>query len=158
MVLPATLGMLAGWALDTRSPRLEMILSRCGADTWSGLLRVLPLHWSCLPAMHAGMVGAVLIAVLLRRLAQRHHSDAPMRADLLHHAVGLLWMLVGMSAGSIIGEWAAMRLIGSLPLPLEHSAALIPVGMFTGMLLGMLAHTALQRAARPRTRAASLTP
>jgi hypothetical protein len=143
MLLPGTLGMLSGLALDARGAGLELLTSQCGVLATRGFFAISYLHWSDLPAMHIGMVCAGLGAAPLRRLTKaRVHSS--LRVELLGRGLCLAWMLVGMTFGSMLCEWSAIEFIAA-PLS-DWSAVVVTGGMFAGMIGGMVAHTALNRA------------
>lgn len=145
MLLPGTLGMLAGLALDVRGPGLALITSQCSADTMPGFLQVSILHWSGLPAMHIGMLSAGLSAVSLRRLTGPCTRPS-LGADFLRYAACSVWMLVGMTVGSMLCERWAIGLVGA---PASGQSAIFMLGgMFAGMVWGMVAYTAFNRAGK----------
>jgi hypothetical protein len=149
MLLPGLLGMLAGLMLDARGPGPQWVASLCGAGATSGLLRVLCLHWSGLPAMHIGMVCAVLGAVPLRRLT-RSYAQLSLGVELLRHTVCLAWMILGMAFGPIVCEWVAINLVRDPSL--GHNVIVIIgsmfVGMIGGMSIGAIVHAACRQAVK----------
>ncbi|WP_144155338.1 hypothetical protein [Paraburkholderia sp. BCC1885] len=154
MLLLGTFGMLAGLALDVRGPGLALITSQCGADGTPGFLQVSYLHWSRLPAMHIGMLSAGLGAVSLRGMTGPGTRPS-LGVDLLRHAICSVWMLAGMTVGSMLCERWAMGLIGA---PASGQSAIVMLGgMFAGMVWGMAAHTAFNRAGK-RLRGISILP
>lgn len=153
MLLLGTLGMLSGLALDAHALGLALITSQCGADATHGFLQVLYLHWSGLPAMHIGMVCAGLSAAPLRRLT-KPCAHSSLRVEFMDHTVCLIWMLLGMTFGSMVCESSAIELSGG-PVS-DRSAVVMLCGMFAGMISGMLAHTALNHAIKKLRRTSIL--
>ncbi|MFM0500035.1 hypothetical protein [Paraburkholderia caffeinilytica] len=152
MVLLGTLGMLAGLALDVRGAGLALITSQCGSGGMPGVLQVAYLHWNGLPAMHIGMLSAGVSAVSLRGLTGPGTRPS-LGVDVLRHAACSAWMLAGMTVGSMLCERGAMGLIGT---PASGQRAIVMLGgMFAGMVWGMAAHTAFNRAGK-RLRGISL--
>ncbi|POR51485.1 hypothetical protein B0G62_10614 [Paraburkholderia eburnea] len=145
MLLFGTFGMLAGLALDARGPGLALIASQCGAGATPGPLQVSYLHWRALPAMHIGMLSFGLSAVALRGLT-RSGTHPSLCVASLRHAACPVWMLVGMTFGSIVCERSGMGFIGGSTF--DGSAVVMLGGMFAGMVWGMVAHAAFHRASK----------
>jgi hypothetical protein len=153
-IVPETLGMLAGFALDVRGAGPQLIMSQCGADGGSGLLQTLTLHMSELPAMYIGVVAASLGAASLRRVIKpRFHLT--LRADFLRSVACTLWMLGGMTFGTILCGRMASGFIEAVPSSLR---GVIMLGaMIFGMACSMIALTVCTRLTRTFCRASIFT-
>lgn len=128
-----TAGMLTGLAVDAFSGRLATLTTVCASIAG---IRSLPywfeLHWTQLPAMHAGMLvaGAALLAVAAT-------GPVNLRArilEVIRSAVCTASMLIGMELGIL-----ATHMADFAGHPLTVMLAAMLAGMNAGLLAGSLA-------------------
>ncbi|ASW03918.1 MULTISPECIES: hypothetical protein [Paraburkholderia] len=142
-LLLGMLGMLSGLTLDARGPGLDLMTSLCGAGGLDDFLFASYLHWSWLPAMHAGMLAGGSAALPLARITRRR-AHSSWQTDILRHAACSGWMLAGMTFGVLACQRAAAWFpAGAAP---GTGPASMLGGMFAGMVWGMVASAVFNRA------------
>lgn len=137
MMLLSTLGMVAGLSWDARNAGVATLASLCFSGPAPDLATLMELHWQWLPAMHIGMVGGGLAAVPLLRMSRRN-CRRQLCARLTQNLACSAWMIVGMSAGSLL----AHKLAGDGSV---LGASAMMGTMFAGMVWGMVVSVALYR-------------
>jgi len=136
MLLLGAAGMVAGLGWDCRTGGLNALLSVCQPGT-GDFVRAVRLHWHLLPATHIGMVAGGLATVpLLRSLRQGCRRQ--FCARLVQNLACSVWMILGMSAGSLGFLDLAVRFAG-------HGAPAMLGGMFAGMVWGMVGSVCVYR-------------
>jgi|GEM_PF-3290149 len=124
MTLACSLGMLAGLSIDALEGRLATFSALCITGD-RDLLYWMQMHYQQLPAMHLGMLVAMLVAIPSQRTSR---GLAGMPALLLKNigCLGTMWL--GMTVGAL-----ALH-------PAEGDAASVAMmlgGMAAGMLFGL---------------------
>jgi len=138
MLLLGVLGMLFGLALDARGPGLAVLASLCRSGGPSDFLALLHLHWTWLPAMHAGMVVGGMTAIPILRTS-RQCCRRQLCARVFQNAVCSAGMIAGMTFGTLVYQRAAGSFIhGDGPTGMLG-------GMFAGMVWGMVVSVAVYR-------------
>ncbi|MGS0893269.1 hypothetical protein ACVBGC_12120 [Burkholderia stagnalis] len=146
VLLPCTVGMLAGFAWDARGVGLPLAASLCGATHDIGA--ALWLHWRSLPAMHVGMLAGGM-ATAWPPAAPGHLREAH-----AHDGDGTTWACragccVAMLAGAAAGAVAAAQLAGLLDASVRAASSPVAMlgGMFAGMTWGMAGWAWMRRGA-----------
>jgi hypothetical protein len=137
MMLLATLGMLAGLALDVHRAGLAAVASMC-ATRAPDFLAVARLHFEWLPAMHIGMVTGGLGALAWLR-SVRPGCRRQFCARFAQNIACSGWMIVGMVAGVVL-YYRLAAWFGTAGVPAMLG------GMIGGMVWGMVVSVSIYRA------------